>query len=477
VFLFYRIDRLARRLSVALELFARLQSLGVATRSATEAFDTSTPQGRMVVSLLATFAEFERDSLIERIVRGNAEKASRGHWVGGKPAFGYRVADDRKTLVVVESEADVVRRIFREYIDGSDGVVEIVKRLNADGVPTPTRSTWKVQSVIDILRRPTYVGYIVYKDEAYEGAFEAVIDRATFDKAQKLLDARGDMSTRKSSTPEYLLTGLVRCTSCGSHYVGGAAFNRDGERYRYYRCRKRALEAPAVCKAPNVRADLLERAIIDLVVDTYGKVELFERAVSEAVQSSKASRTDMKRRLKAVDVELAKSNQAAERYATGFEEGSLKLEYFADRMDQLTKRRFALERERSALQEEMGRSEVALVPSELLQEIRASVGEILGGEITARKKEIMRLVIDHIDLAPGRTATPVLRVPAARKDDKECLSRERHSRTKASRRTVVRLKVDWVELGGIEPPSIRRCTPVIRPFPTFSLTQGDRRVS
>ena len=78
LFLFYKLDRLARRLSVALELFATFQEMGVATRSATEAFDTSTPQGRMVVNILASLAEFERDSLIERIIRGNAEKASRG---------------------------------------------------------------------------------------------------------------------------------------------------------------------------------------------------------------------------------------------------------------------------------------------------------------------------------------------------------------------------------------------------------------
>lgn len=379
---------------------------------------------------------------------GNAEKASRGHWVGGKPAFGCRVAGDRKTLVIEETEADVVRRIFREYIEGRDGVTEIVRRLNTDGVPTPTRSQWKAQSVIDILRRPTYLGYIVHKDDAYEGSFDAIIDRPTFDKAQQLLDARGEMKTRKSSAPDYLLTGLLRCTVCGGSYMGGAGHNTNGERYRYYRCRKRITEAPAQCNAPNVRADLLENAIVELVAETYGKAALFENAVREAMKSTKTSRSDRKRRLKVIEVELSKAEQATGRYAEGFEAGTLKLEHFAERMEQLTRRRFALEREQAEIKVELEQADLLVVPQEALEAVQAQVRQILGGNITARKKELMRLVIDHIDLAPDRTATPVLRVPAVTKREQERLSCERRSRTGTSSWTNVRLKVDWCGAGG-----------------------------
>lgn len=77
-----------------------------------------------------------------------------------------------------------------------------------------------------------YPGARIYEfdaDGAHEVSFDAIMDRATFDKAQQLLDARGEMSTRKSSTPDYFLTGLLRCTICGSPYLGGAGKNGKGE--------------------------------------------------------------------------------------------------------------------------------------------------------------------------------------------------------------------------------------------------------
>jgi hypothetical protein len=197
-----------------------------------------------------------------------------------------------------------------------------------------------------------------------------------------------------------------------------------------------------------VRADLLEKAVVDLVASTFSQQALLERAVRDAVQSSKADKKSLERRLKAVELELTKVASASERYTEAFESGSLKLELFAERLEELTKRRYALERDRAEIKAQVETGEILLVPDELLQEIRSEIGGILGGEITARKKEVMRLVTDHIDLSPERVATPVLRVPAVRKMDQGRLSCERRPRTRNSsstpRRTNVRPKVDWV---------------------------------
>ena len=93
--LVYRVDRFSRNLRDTVTLLDELDQLGVVSRSATEPFDTSTPMGRMLVQMLGMFAQFERDSIIERVIAGMERKAAKGLWKGGRRPFGYTV--DRGT--------------------------------------------------------------------------------------------------------------------------------------------------------------------------------------------------------------------------------------------------------------------------------------------------------------------------------------------------------------------------------------------
>jgi site-specific DNA recombinase len=78
VLLVYRVDRLARSISLLLDLYSELERCDVAFRSATEPIDTGTPLGKMRFSLLGIFAEFERQMLCDRITQGDAAKLRRG---------------------------------------------------------------------------------------------------------------------------------------------------------------------------------------------------------------------------------------------------------------------------------------------------------------------------------------------------------------------------------------------------------------
>jgi site-specific DNA recombinase len=87
VLLVYRVDRFSRRLSDLLDLLAELENAGVAFASATEPFDTSTS----IVQLLGVFAEFERETKIDRVTKGMAAKAAKGKWPGGHRPYGYHL--------------------------------------------------------------------------------------------------------------------------------------------------------------------------------------------------------------------------------------------------------------------------------------------------------------------------------------------------------------------------------------------------
>src|SRR5215217_4613655 len=109
--LVYRLDRLGRSLLVIVDAHDRLQAAGVALRSATEPIDTSTPSGRLIFQMLASFAEYERETIRERTKAGLHRAARNGKHMGPIP-FGYRASPKDGRLEVVEQEAEIVRQIF-----------------------------------------------------------------------------------------------------------------------------------------------------------------------------------------------------------------------------------------------------------------------------------------------------------------------------------------------------------------------------
>jgi site-specific DNA recombinase len=105
-----RVDRLSRSVRGLTQFLEDLAAAGVLFRSATEPVDTGSPSGRMSLQMLGVFAEFERATLIDRVVAGMERKASRGEWHGGRTPYGY--AGNSSGLTIVQSEAEVVRTIF-----------------------------------------------------------------------------------------------------------------------------------------------------------------------------------------------------------------------------------------------------------------------------------------------------------------------------------------------------------------------------
>jgi site-specific DNA recombinase len=113
--LVYRVDRLSRSVRGLAQILEDLDHAGVSFRSATEPFDTGTAAGRMMVQMLGVFAEFERATLIDRVIAGMERKAARGEWLGGQAPYGYRLNRDTALLEANEAEAPVARLIFDLY--------------------------------------------------------------------------------------------------------------------------------------------------------------------------------------------------------------------------------------------------------------------------------------------------------------------------------------------------------------------------
>jgi DNA invertase Pin-like site-specific DNA recombinase len=245
--LVYRVDRLSRKVRQLAQLAEELDTYGVVLRSATEPFDTGSAAGRMMLQMLAVFAEFEHATIVDRISAGIERRAKEGRWYGGRPPFGYYFSSEERVLVPDPVKAPVVQRVFDLYARKRLGTRTIAQQLRDEGAPAPSAG-WGHPAVHWIISNPTYAGKIRWRDKVFDGIHEPLVDEFTFAKAQAILRERGEHAKRRGNASDFLLSGLLRCGRCGKAYIGMSA-KGNGGRYHYY-----ALHRP-----PEVRAQSLHR--------------------------------------------------------------------------------------------------------------------------------------------------------------------------------------------------------------------------
>src|SRR5205807_3676551 len=115
VIVVYKVDRLTRSLADFAKLVELFDAQGVSFVSVTQQFNTTTSMGRLTLNVLLSFAQFEREVIGERIRDKIAASKKKGMWMGGVPSLGYRAQAGK--LIIVESEAQTVRSIFRRYAE------------------------------------------------------------------------------------------------------------------------------------------------------------------------------------------------------------------------------------------------------------------------------------------------------------------------------------------------------------------------
>ena len=265
-----KLDRLGRSLLVIVDAHDRLAEYGIALRSATEPIDTSTPSGRLIFQMLASFAEYDRENIRERTQEGLHRAFRRGKQTGRIP-YGYDVADDGR-FVLVEEEAAVVRDIFSNLAAGSTLYGE-AQRLNGLGLPDPGwkyrgrprqhSARWTAATISKMVNQSAYGGTHRVKIFGGEGSVERECPTAVPPELRQRALARLAENKRQGRRPtdrSYLLSGLIRCAACGSAFVGHPSGSGGKTRF-YYVCNEsrpqNRTKAPKG-HAPYVRAEWVE---------------------------------------------------------------------------------------------------------------------------------------------------------------------------------------------------------------------------
>jgi site-specific DNA recombinase len=289
-------DRIARSAQVGLEIAATLEELGVRLIVIEADFDTSTPTGKMLRHMLVGFAALERDTIVERMGRGQRSMASKGFWPsGGASPYGYRATGGRDNrLAVYEPEAAVVRSMVSMILERGLTTGQVAQHLNAEGEPTRWGKQWNHQHLRRMLTERTLLGEFIWANtekthRSYVPSgkygpgiplkYEPLISAVEFDALQLALSRRAHGANRPRKT--YPLSGRLTC-SCGEPFGGTFRADRD---LRQYICKASKWQASSLprCRARRIEADWIERRVWAEITELLGQPERLLSLVSDYV--------------------------------------------------------------------------------------------------------------------------------------------------------------------------------------------------
>ena len=280
----WKSDRLSRGMYPAAALMEVVEAHQIRLEAVLDAIDMKT------FGLMAAIGKIELDNFRERSTMGKRGTAKQGRVPTGGVPYGYRIGDDGR-FEVVEEQAEVVRRIFRMYVDERMGSYSIAVRLTDEGVPTQSgKMLWLQSRVHHILGNATYTGNWVYgkyrhvstedgmkvydqpKDTWIEIPVPQVVDDETWKRAQKLKKQRGSKAKRNTKVV-YLLQHLLKCGECGRNFHTRASWTttsvRKGKAYtydlstprRFYMCNGMQSMRLRCREKPYIQAEQLEEPI------------------------------------------------------------------------------------------------------------------------------------------------------------------------------------------------------------------------
>ena len=378
--LVYKLDRLSRNQRDILYLIEDVfNKNGVEFNSITENFDTSTPVGKLMLSMMGAFAELERQQINERMMMGRIASAEKGNWRGGSGVpFGYRYISRSKggsgSLTIDDFEASMVRKAFDLFELGySFGGIRT--ELNNCGM-----STSSAYVIHQMLMNPVYIGMIRYAGETYQGHHEPIIALAQFERVQALLSQK-EPPKRKE---KHLLTGFLNC-SCGSRVCFHSTKQPNGKKYDYYECYTRnchkTMAKALKCKNKIWRAADLEEVVWNVLE------ELDYDEVSAPVDHSKEEKA-LKKELKKIDGQI-------ERLIELYSLEGIPQELLSKQLNELNQKKDTIRSKIDALMEEP-----VLLTKEEVQKKKKSLASIKRSDL-ATQRAFLATMIDSITLFPG----------------------------------------------------------------------------
>ena len=376
--------------------------------------------GDLVRSILSKFDEYQSAENAKHVRRSMLANAKQGFWNGSRPPLGYGVVvaerrgdKDKKVLVIDETEAPLVRRIFSLYLDGDGqsgplGIKKIVSWLNGRS-HSYRGKPFHVSNVNDVLRRTTYMGTHFFnqtdsrsgerrpREQWVSMTVPAIIDEQAFETVQARLAERNPkrMPARVVSGPT-LLIGLARC---GCKDCRGALTIRTGKsgQYRYYACSRRATRGETACPGRSIRMEKLDRSVLDALEERIVAPERLPDLLAAFLERSDES--DNRRREELALLRSAKTNSTGalnplfELVEQGLAAPSDR--DFAERLTHHRQKIASLTSDITSLEKQLTSSQRQVTP-DIVEKFGGLLREGLRGNNPALRQAYVRLLIDEV---------------------------------------------------------------------------------
>jgi len=359
--LIYKQDRLSRNLKELLTFLEELGDWGIGFKSATEPFDTTSSAGKLAIQMLGSYAEFERNRLIERVFPGMIMGVKKGHWQGARYfPFGYKHNKSLKRLEVVPEEAEIVKEIYRMYISGY-GTKKIAQHFHYKGIKSREGHSFYTKLIRDILRSKTYLGMMVWNKKHYDkkqktesgkgykyvrndpskvievpNTHEAIITQTEFDRAQELLDRNRKTKVIRFRDTIYHLSGVVFCKRCGLTYRGNmlSVNSRTKEKRAWYRCSSIS-RVDRQCNNKGITANVLEKEVWAILEVIIKNIHIFEN-LKEAIKLAKSEPEEHYfSLLKELELKLASNLEKQKGLYQVYKEDKINLELYKQEAEKL----------------------------------------------------------------------------------------------------------------------------------------------
>jgi len=295
VIVVYKIDRLSRSLMDFARLVEVFDRKGVTFVSVTQSFNTTTSMGRLTLSVLLSFAQFEREVIGERIRDKFAASRRKGMWMGGWAPLGYDIKD--RKLIVNETEARLVQSIFERFSRGQQPQ-RLIAQLHREGACNKQGKPIDKGYLYRVLHNRVYLGEAVHKGEAYPGEHQAIIAPELWDRVHNLIapDHRARSKRRIGQAPA-LLKGLIFAPDGSA--LTPTYTRKSGRLYRYYVANALIRVGTTASPIQRIPAAQIEAAVItqirsllqspEIIVATWRKARetmsgIKEREVADALR-------------------------------------------------------------------------------------------------------------------------------------------------------------------------------------------------
>ncbi len=245
--------------------------------------------------------EYCRDTSIKIRTSLNGKK-KKGEFIGAFPSYGYiKDPKDKHKLIIDESVAGIIRKIFDWNVNEGLGKIAICHKLNDLGILNPTGHkklelgqnyhnygiqdntyTWTPSTVRNILNNEVYIGntvqgkrktksYKVHKVEAVPkeewvivpNTHEPIIDKETFEKAQEL--SRRDTKISQKTKELSVWAGFLKCADCQRAMNKKSSTNKSGSKYEYYICSTYRKKSNNLCTKHSIKVENLEKAVLQAI--------------------------------------------------------------------------------------------------------------------------------------------------------------------------------------------------------------------